>query len=71
MSLLNSVLPQQLSAEQANSLIEFFDSLTDQLWERYGEDIIDQRLLSLPASESEVDTDQHALDFDDTLPDEL
>lgn len=71
MSLLNSVLPQQLSAEQANSLIEFFDSLTDQLWERYGEDIMDQRLLSLPASDGEVDADQHELDFDDELPDNL
>lgn len=51
------------SAEEADTVIDFLDTLRDALLDHYGESIIEMRTRAL----DRINTDQAEFDFDDAL----
>ncbi len=58
-------LPTHWTAEEAHTVIEFLDILRDQLWETYGDRVIDM-LHETSANQSQQE-DQVAFEFDDDI----
>ncbi len=53
------------TAEEAHTVIEFLDILRDQLWEAYGDEIVDM-LRDASANQTQHE-DQVAFEFDDDV----
>ena len=53
-------------ASDAWTVIEFLDTLRDQLWESYADQII--AMLAESSDDRADDADEHAIDFDDDPP---
>jgi hypothetical protein len=59
-------LTSHWEADQAHTILEFLDRLREQLWELYGDDIID---LLQEAAANPLGDEHHAeLPFDDDIP---
>lgn len=52
-------------ADEAHTIIEFLDRLRDELWETYGDDVID--LLRTASISHTTDNQQTQLPFDDDV----
>jgi len=65
MSLKITRLQTYWSAEEAHSVIEFLEVLREQLWEHYGEAVVD--MLRQAAAEQAWREAQGTLEFDDEI----